>query len=264
MKRAKTSFRCLNEKYIRPVFCIWLLLITNHNSLLTKVMGKAKLFKLKSIDTFSNVFQNPHFTNPVLVNHQGESLDLKGKWHSEVFKNNHPLVLELACGKGDYALALAKKYPHKNFIGVDSKGARIFTGSKTALEQKLTNVVFARMKIENITNFFSLAEVDELWITFPDPYPKERDEKRRLTAPGFLKRYQQITKPGAIVHFKTDDLPLFHFTKQSVEGFGLKILYYKENIYASPLDVEELDIQTYYEKKHLVQGRTINYLQFQL
>lgn len=227
-------------------------------------MGKAKTFKLRSIDTFPNVFQNLHFTNPVLVNHQREELKLQGKWRSEVFKNGNPIVLELACGKGDYALALAKKYPDKNFIGIDSKGARIFTGSKTAQENNITNLMFARMRIENITNFFAEAEADEIWITFPDPFPKDKNEKRRLTARSFLQRYRQIAKPGAVVHFKTDDLPLFHFTKQSAEDFGLKILYYKENIYASPLDFEELDIKTYYEKSHLAEGRTINYLQFQL
>ena len=222
------------------------------------------MFKLRSIDAFPNVFQNLHFTNPKLINYKREELDLKGEWQKEVFKNENPIVLELACGKGDYALALAKMYPSKNFMGVDSKGARIFTGSKTALEEKMDNLVFTRMKIENITNFFAEGEVGEIWITFPDPFSKEKNEKRRLTAQSFLKRYQQIAKRGATVHFKTDDLPLFHFTKQSVEDFGLKILYYKENIYASPLDFEYLDIKTYYEKKHLAEGRTINYLQFQL
>ncbi len=227
-------------------------------------MGKAKTFKIRSIDSFSNVFQNPHFTNPVLVDSQGVERRLQGKWNEEIFDNHHPIVLELACGKGDYALALAKMYPQKNFIGVDSKGARIFTGSKTATEQNITNLVFARMRIENITNFFATGEVDEIWITFPDPFPKDKNEKRRLTFKTFLQRYRQIAKPGAVVHFKTDDLPLFQFTRQSAEDFGLKILYYKENIYASPLDFEELDIKTYYEKSHLAEGRTINYLQFQL
>lgn len=227
-------------------------------------MGKAKTFKLRSIDSFSNVFQNPHFTNPVLVDYKGAERKLLGKWNEEIFCNNHPIVLELACGKGDYALALAKMYPEKNFIGVDSKGARIFTGSKTAAEQNITNLVFARMRIENITNFFAAGEVDEIWITFPDPFPKDKNEKRRLTFKTFLQRYRQIAKPGAVVHFKTDDLPLFRFTRQSAEDFGLEILYYKENIYASTLDFEELDIKTYYEKSHLAEGRTINYLQFQL
>lgn len=227
-------------------------------------MGKAKMFKITSISTFSNVFQNPHFTNPVLIDSNDNERFLAGKWRSEVFKNENPLVLELACGKGDYTLALAAKYTGKNFIGVDSKGARIFTGSKTALEQNLTNVAFARMRIENCTNFFADGEVDEIWITFPDPFPKKRDAKRRLTATAFLQRYKKICKPGAIVHFKTDDLPLFHFTKESVEENKLPLLYYKEDIYATPLDFEELSIQTHYERQHLANGRKINYLRFSL
>lgn len=227
-------------------------------------MGKAKMFKIRSIDSFENVFQNEHFTNPVLKNYEGKELDLKGKWRAEVFKNQNPIVLELACGKADYTLALAQRYPNKNFIGVDSKGARLFTGSKTALEQNLTNVAFARMRIENITNFFAPEEVDEIWITFPDPFPRKGDAKRRLSAPGFIERYKQICKPGAIIHFKTDDLPLFHFTKESVNALGLKTLYYRENIYSAPLQFDELNIQTYYEKMHLADGRTINYIAFQL
>ena len=227
-------------------------------------MGKAKMFKIRSIDSFSNVFQNPHFTNPVLVNHKGEQLDLKGKWKEVVFHNENPIVLELACGKGDYTLALAQKFPDKNFIGIDSKGARIFTGSQTALTHNLTNVAFARMRIENIANFFASDEVDEIWITFPDPFPRDRDAKRRLTAPKFLQRYTQIAKPGAVVNFKTDDLPLFHFTKETLTAENYKLTYYRENIYALPLDFEELNIQTYYEKSHLAKGRKINYLQFKL
>lgn len=227
-------------------------------------MGKAKTFKLNSIGTFPNVFQNPHFTNLKLVNHEGEELELKGRWRSNVFKNENQIVLELACGKGEYTLALAKKYPDKNFIGVDSKGARIFTGAKKALEEKLTNVAFARMRIENILNFFDAGEIDEIWITFPDPFPKKPDAKRRLTAKSFLERYTKICKKGAIVHFKTDDLPLFHFTKQSAEEFGLTVSYYKENIYAFPLAFEELGIQTHYERQHLAKGRSINYLAFSL
>jgi tRNA (guanine-N7-)-methyltransferase len=227
-------------------------------------MGKAKTFKLRSIDTFPNVYQNPHFTKLHLLNFEGEELDLKGKWRQEVFKNHNPIVLELACGKGNYTLALAAKYPDRNFIGVDSKGARLFNGAKAAMEQKLDNVAFLRLRIEIITNFFSEGEADEIWITFPDPFPKLRDAKRRLTARSFLERYRQIAKPGAIVHFKTDDLPLFQFSRKSIEDFGLKILYYREVIYAAPLDVEELSIKTYYEKSHLSEGRTINYLSFRL
>ncbi len=220
------------------------------------------MFKVNSINAFPNVFQNMHFTNPLLKTFEGNEIDLKGKWQSEVFKNKNPLVLELACGKGDYAIALAAKYPSKNFIGVDSKGARIYTGAKHGLERKLSNLVFVRMKIENITNFFEGGEIDEIWITFPDPFPRKNDAKRRLTYSKFLERYQSISKSGALVHFKTDDLPLFHFTREQVEEKGLKLVYYKEDIYASPLESEELNIQTYYERSHLAEGRKINYLRF--
>lgn len=227
-------------------------------------MGKDKTFRVNSIGTFANVFQNHHFTNPKLVNHLQQELEMKGKWKKDVFKNENPLTLELACGKGDYTLALAQKYLNRNYIGVDAKGARIFIGAKQALEKKLPNIAFARMRIENILNFFEEGEVDEIWITFPDPFPKKGDAKRRLSAKAFLERYQKICKEGAVVHFKTDDLPLFHSTKESIDAFGLKTLYYKEDIYASALDFEELNIQTYYEKSHLANGRTINYLKFQL
>ena len=227
-------------------------------------MGKAKMFKISSINSFTNVFQNEHFTKPVLRNFEEKELDLRGKWKSEVFQNDNPLVIELACGKGDYAIALAKKYPNKNFIGIDSKGARLFTGSKTATAEGLTNLMWVRMRIENITNFFAEHEVDEIWITFPDPFPGIKYAKRRLSAPSFIARYRTIAKPGATVHFKTDDLPLFQYTKEMADETGCKTLYYKENIYASPLDFEELEIKTYYEKKHLEIGRTINYLAFQL
>lgn len=227
-------------------------------------MGKEKMFKVNAIGSFVNVFQNPHFTNPKMVNHLQQELEMKGKWKNTVFKNGNPLTLELACGKGDYTLALAQKYTNRNYIGVDAKGARIFTGAKIALEKNLSNIAFARMRIENILNFFEPGEVDEIWITFPDPFPKKGDAKKRLSAKGFLDRYQKICKTGAVVHFKTDDLPLFHSTKESIDDFGLKTLYYKENIYASSLEFEELSIQTYYEKSHLANGRTINYLKFQL
>lgn len=223
-------------------------------------MGKAKTFKLDSVATFANVYQNVHFTNPVMLTSDGRELDLKGKWNEVVFRNNHPIILELACGKGDYTVALARKNAGNNYIGVDAKGARIFTGAKTALEEGLTNVAFARMRIENINNFFEPNEVDEIWITFPDPFPRKGDAKRRLSAHGFLERYKKLTKPTAQIHFKTDDLPLFQFTRESMETFGMKLLYYKEDIYASPLDFEELNIQTFYEKNHLAEGRKINYL----
>lgn len=227
-------------------------------------MGKAKMFKINSISTFSNVYQNPHFTKLHLLNSEGQEIQPQGKWRQVAFKNDNPLVLELACGKGDYTLGLAKRYPGKNFMGIDSKGARLFTGSKTATEQGLNNVAFTRLRIENITNFFAESEVDEIWITFPDPFPKADGAKRRLSAPKFLHRYEKVCKPGAIIHFKTDDLPLFHFTKEMVDEQGYKVLYYKEDIYSAPFECEELGIQTHYERSHLANGRTINYIRFEM
>lgn len=227
-------------------------------------MAKAKMFKINSVATFPNVFQNPHFTQPSLINSAGEEMDLKGVWNEKVFGNRHPLTLELACGKGDYTVALAAKYPERNFIGIDVKGARLFTGAKKALEANQKNVAFGRMRIENITNFFAPGEVDEIWITFPDPFPRKGDAKRRLTAPSFLQRYRQICPPQATIHFKTDDLPLFHYTRDMVVEAGLPLQYYREDIYAAPLEFEELGIQTYYEKSHLANGRKINYLKFSL
>lgn len=220
------------------------------------------MFKIRSIDSFPNVFQNEHYTKPVLRNFEGRELDLKGKWRETIFKNDHPLILELACGKGDYALALAQKYPSKNFIGVDSKGARIFTGAKRALEEKIDNLAFVRMRIENITHFFAPGEADEIWITFPDPFPRDKNAKRRLSNSTFIARYKAICKPGAIIHFKTDNLPLFLFTTEQVLNGGLKILYSRQDIYAAPFDFEELGIQTYYERSHLAEGRKIHYIRF--
>lgn len=227
-------------------------------------MGKAKMFKIRSIDHFENVLQNPHFTLQYLVDSNGNQINPKGNWSNEIFKNDQPIILELACGKGDYALALARQYPQKNFIGIDSKGARIFTGAQAAKEQPLHNLIFVRMKIENIQNFFAPGEIAEIWITFPDPFPKLRDAKRRLSAQSFLQRYKNISQPGAVLHFKTDDLPLFRFTQEMAESFSPHIIYSREDIYSSPLAYEELNIKTYYEKQHLAKGRSIHYIRFRL
>jgi len=225
---------------------------------------KNKRKKIAEINQMPNVYQCPDFGETHLYSAAGEKLDLKGKWGSDIFKNNNPITVELACGKGDYTIALAAKYPERNFIGVDIKGPRIHTGAKAALEAGLTNVAFARFKIESIFNFFAPTEVDEIWITFPDPFPRDRSEKHRLTYHTFLEKYKTVLKPGGMVNFKTDDLPLFHYTRDSINAFGCETLYYKENIYATPLDMEELAIKTYYEKQHIADGRTINYLRFKL
>jgi tRNA (guanine-N7-)-methyltransferase len=223
---------------------------------------KNKRRKIAEINVMPNVYQCPDYGETHLYSATGERLDLRGKWRDEIFKNNNPITVELACGKGDYTIALAAKYPERNFIGVDIKGPRIHAGAKAALEAGLTNVAFARFKIENILNFLSPAEVDEIWITFPDPFPRDRSEKHRLTFHTFLSKYKAILRPGGIVHFKTDDLPLFQYTRDSISAFGCETLYYRENIYAAPLETEELAIKTFYEKQHIADGRTINYLRF--
>jgi len=225
---------------------------------------KNKRKKIAEINTMPNVYQCPDYSESHLYSAAGERLDLRGKWQSQVFGNDHPITIELACGKGDYTIALAAKYPERNFIGVDIKGPRIHAGAKAALDAGLTNVAFARFKIENILHFFAPAEVHEIWITFPDPFPRERSEKHRLTYHTFLAKYKTILQPGGVVNFKTDDLPLFHFTRDSVKAFGSELLYYKENIYAEPLEMEELAIKTFYEKQHIAAGRSINFLRFRI
>ena len=223
---------------------------------------KNKKKKIAEINTLSNVYQCHDYHETELMDASGHKMNLKGKWGSEIFKNNNPITVELACGKGDYTVALAAKYSGRNFIGVDIKGPRIHTGAKTALEQNLHNVAFARLKIQNILHFFAPEEIAEIWITFPDPFPKDRHEKHRLTYKSFLEKYKEVLKKDGVINFKTDDLPLFHYTRDSVTAFGCEILYYKENIYSEPLEMEELSIKTYYEKQHIADGRTINYLRF--
>lgn len=226
--------------------------------------NKAKMFKIRTVATFPNVFQNQDYRDPVMTDHSGAVRTLKGRWREEVFGNANPLVLELACGKGDYALGLARLHPEKNYIGVDVKGARIYTGAKTALEENLSQVAFARMRIENILHFFGQGEVDEIWITFPDPFPRKGDVRRRLSSPAFLSLYRQMLRPGGLIHFKTDDLPLFHYTRDMVWENGCTLLQYAEDIYQNRIDMPEAYIQTFYEKGHIANGKTINYLNFTL
>lgn len=223
---------------------------------------KEKQKKIATIGTFTNVYQNHDFREPFLYDSEEKPLAVKGKWNEMVLKNELPITLELACGKGEYTVNLAQKYPDRNFIGIDYKGARIFTGAKQALESNQQNVAFARMRIENITNFFAPNEVDEIWITFPDPFPKDRHEKHRLTHARFLDLYKQILKPNGIIQLKTDDIDLFRYTRSVIEEQKLNLLYYKEDIYSAPLDFDFLEVKTFYEKQFLAQGKAINYLRF--
>jgi len=213
-------------------------------------LGKDKLRRFAEIETFANVYQLE------------EGKPLKDKWVAAHFKNNNPLVLELACGKGEYSVNLARLFPGKNFIGIDYKGNRIWRGAKTAIEDSIDNVAFLRIQIENLLDYFGKGEVDEIWITFPDPQPQISREKKRLTFPAFLKKYQQILKPGGRVNLKTDNDQLYIYTCEKAEELGLKVHKNTDHLYTSEFADEVLSIKTYYEKKYLLHDKNINYIQF--
>lgn len=224
-----------------------------------------KLLKFAEVLSFPNVYENFDASAPGLTGHDGEQVDLQGKWAAMHFQNAQPITLELACGKGEYTLGLAGHFPGRNFIGVDIKGARIWRGAKSALEQQLSNVAFLRTRIEQITLFFEKDEVDEIWITFPDPFLKKGKSNRRLTSSNFLKRYHKILKDGGIVHLKTDDQTLYDFTLEVLsQQKNYQLLYHDDDIYAKPLPMPELEFKTFYEKKHLAVGKSIKYVRFQL
>lgn len=215
-------------------------------------MGKGKLAKFAELEEMDNVFQKP---NPE---------ESKGKWNDK-FGNTKPIVLELACGKGDYTLALAARFPEKNFIGIDIKGARIHVGARTATEHALDNVRFLRIYIDNIDEYFAPGEVDEIWITFPDPYLKKGKASKRLTSPKFLDLYRKVLKKSGYVQLKTDSPELFEFTKEVIAEQELPVAQLHENVYTEPnVDPLLTEIQTYYEKKHLKDERIIRYVKFQL
>ena len=187
-----------------------------------------------------------------------------GKWNSGFFLNDNPLVLELACGKGEYTFGLASKFPEKNFVGMDIKGARIYVGARQSLDEGLKNSAFLRGKIENLRTFFGWREVSEIWITFPDPRPKERDEKRRLTHPRFLELYQHVLKEDGFLHLKTDNKALMDYSKATVLEYGGEILVESDDLYGSPWKDQHFGIKTYFENKFTAQGYRINYLRFRL
>lgn len=200
--------------------------------------------------TFSNVVQ------------LDAGLPYKGKWASDFFKNTNPVVLELACGKGEYTVNLAKMFPGKNFIGIDYKGNRIWRGAKDALEEGVNNVGFLRIQIETMLDYFAAGEIDEIWITFPDPQPQISREKKRLTSPRFLEKYKQVLKPGGYINLKTDDDGLHAYTAEKIDELGLKLHVKTEDLYHSEYADEVLSIKTYYEKKYLKDNKNINYLKF--
>lgn len=219
-------------------------------------MGKNKLQRYSDNKGFDNVFEHTDFGD--------ENPAPKGNWASIIFENNNPIVVELACGKGEYTTSLAQKYPDKNFIGIDIKGDRIWKGALRAQDQKLGNVCFLRCFIDHLEEFFSAEEISEIWITFPDPYLKKSNWKKRLTSPKFLSIYREVAAEDAIVHLKTDSEPLFQFTNEVIDEQGLTILEKIDDLYAGSEIKDELQVKTYYEKKHLERGRTIQYVQFSL
>jgi len=213
-------------------------------------VGKDKLRRFAEVSTFSNVVQ------------LDAGKPFKDKWASEFFKNNNPVVLELACGKGEYTVNLGRLFPQKNFIGIDYKGNRIWRGAKTALEDGVSNVGFLRIQIETILDYFADGEIDEIWITFPDPQPQISREKKRLTSPRFLEKYKQILKHKGHVNLKTDNDGLHAYTSEKIDELGLNLVIKTEDLYNSEYADEVLSIKTYYEKKYLQDNKNINYLKF--
>lgn len=212
-------------------------------------MGQKKLARFAELDTFSNVLQYP----------QG----MAGHWYGH-FKNAHPITLELACGKGEYAVGLAQLYPDRNFIGVDQKGARIWSGAKKALVLGLPNVAFLRVQIDGLLNFFGSAEIEEIWITFPDPQLRISKDKKRLTHPKFLRLYQQILMPHGKIHLKTDSPQLYRFTKRVIELYQCTLLHDSDDLYAQPHRPPELLLKTYYESLDIAGSNRVHYLCFTL
>ena len=223
-------------------------------------MGKGKLAKFADMETYENVFQYPYS----VVEHV--PFDMQGHWHEQYFHNNNPIVLELGCGKGEYTVGLAKLFPDVNFIGVDIKGARMWTGATQALNEGLKNVAFLRTNIEIIDRFFSQDEVSEIWLTFSDPQMK--NPRKRLTSTWFLNRYRHFLTDGGFIHLKTDSNFLFTYTTYLVEKNHLPLLERTEDLYhsshLSPLTSHLLSIQTYYESMWIARGLNIKYMKFSL
>lgn len=218
-------------------------------------MGKGKLAKFADLETYENVFQYPYS----VVEHV--SFPLQGHWHEQYFHNQNPIVLELGCGKGEYTVGLAKMYPDVNFIGVDIKGARMWTGATDALREGLTNVAFLRTNIEIIDRFFSAGEVSEIWLTFSDPQMK--NPRKRLSSTWFLERYRRFLSDGGFVHLKTDSNFLFTYTDCLVAKNHLPVLVRTTDLYATASrDSIAASIQTYYESMWMSRGISIKYLKF--
>ena len=219
-------------------------------------MAKHKLARFAENLTFNNLFQVG------FDEIKDKDFFLKGKWREEYFKNTNPIVLELGCGKGDYTVGLAKMNKNTNYIGIDIKGARLWRGCKTAFEENMANVAFLRTHIQMLEKFFAKDEIDEIWITFPDPQPK--NENRRLTCPRFLNRYAKVLKPEGILHLKTDSKELFEYTNEILQQNDCGTIFASSNLYKSDYVGDAKSIQTFYENMFLNEGKEITYIKFNL
>lgn len=218
-------------------------------------VGKRKLQRFAELKTLDRVFE----PEGLYIN---EQYQLKGQWCSEVFGNDSPLVLELGCGKGEYTVNLARRYPEKNFIGVDIKGARIWRGAKTINEEDITNAAFLRTHIEHLSSFFGNEEVSEIWITFPDPQPQQSRESKRLTSPGFLNMYRHMMLQGGSLHLKTDSRELYEYTLEVLDSASLVVYEHTNDLYTSDVNDDVKDIKTTYESRFLREGKQICYIRF--
>lgn len=214
-------------------------------------MAKQKLKRFAEFSSWDNCFDFPY--------------EIKGKWNKDVFKNSHPIVLELGCGKGEYTVALAKRYPDKNYLGVDIKSNRMWVGAKMAKEENLTHIAFMRAIMHKIDTIIGEGEADEIWITFPDPFLRSKSAKHRLTHTRFLRLYKKILKPGGTIHLKTDSDDLFTFTVNMLQHLGIKPIALEEDVHGNP-DAPEIlkEVKTYYERLFMNKGSTIKYISFNL
>jgi tRNA (guanine-N7-)-methyltransferase len=212
-------------------------------------MAQKKLLRFAQIKEFGNVFEKP--------------TDMQGKWQTH-FKNENPIILELACGRGEYTIGLAQLHANQNFIGVDIKGNRMYIGAKKALDNNLTNAAFLRTEIDMLPDYFERNEVDEIWITFPDPQLRISKAKKRLTHPRFLRKYQQVLKENGAIHLKTDSPHLYRFTKKVIVMYNLTLLEDSADVYAEKIIADELKIKTHYESLDIAGSKKIHYLKFTL
>jgi tRNA (guanine-N7-)-methyltransferase len=213
-------------------------------------MARHKQRKFAELETLPNFYKLPE--------------NMKGKWHVACFKNTNPIILELGCGKGEYTNHLGMKFPDKNFIGIDLKGVRLWRAAKNAIDNQLQNVAFLQINIDNIQEYFSEGEIDELWIPFPDPYPKPSKWKKRLISSNYLNKYKPLLKKEATIYFKTDNTGLFEFAKETLEKEEHRILEITDNLHESSILNEYNSIPTYFESLFREKGESIKYIKFQL